>query len=136
MQKDTKTNLKLIDPESATSISKNLQISYKITRPLNKTAGTNEVDLSALQLYIVHFSKLPNSILGALGTRFMICLQPRDQDPITYIIPFPRPFSILIPRRTFFSYYAQVRMLTLLNNCYMIFSLQILFMSSIWFLCV
>jgi hypothetical protein len=67
---------------------------------------------------------------------FSIRLQPRDQDPVTYIIPFPGPFSILSPRGTFFSYYAQVRMLTLLNNCYMIFSLQILFTSGIQFLCV
>jgi hypothetical protein len=121
MQEDTTTNLKLADPELASSISRNLQISSKIAYPLNKTTGTNEVALWALQLYIVHFSKLPDSILGAPGTRFSIRLQPWDQDPVTYIIPFPRPFSILIPRGTFFSYYAQVCMLTLLNNCYMIF---------------
>jgi hypothetical protein len=112
MQEDTTTNLKLVDPESTASISQNLQISSKIARPLNKTTGTNEVALWALQLYIVHFSKLPDSILGAPGARFSIRLQPRDQDPVTYIIPFPGPFSILSPGGTFFSYYTQVRMLT------------------------
>jgi hypothetical protein len=121
MQEDTTTNLKLADPGMTTSIAQNLQISSQIARPLTTTAGTNEVALWALQLYIVHFSKLPDSILGAPGIHFSIHLQPRDQDPVTYTIPFPGPLSILSPRGAFFSYSAQVRMLTLLNNCYMIF---------------
>jgi hypothetical protein len=112
MQEDTTTNLKLVDPDSTASISQNLPISSTIARPLNKTAGTNEVALWALQLYIVHFSKLPDSFLGAPGVLFSIRLQPRDQDPVTYTIPFPRPLSILSPRGALFSSNAQVRMLT------------------------
>jgi hypothetical protein len=102
MQDDTKTNLKLDVPESITSISRNPQKSSKLARPLNNTASTNEVALWSLQLYIVHFSKLPDSIQGALGVHFLICLQPWDQHPITYTMTFPRPLSILSPQGTFF----------------------------------
>jgi hypothetical protein len=79
------------------------------------------VALWALQLYIVHFSKLPDSIQGALGIHFSIRLQPWDQHPVIYTMIVPGPLFILSPRGTFFSYFAQVRMLTLLNNRYMIF---------------
>jgi hypothetical protein len=121
MQDDTTTNLKLVGPESAASISRNLQNSSKLARPLNNTTGTNEVALWALQLYIVHFSKLPDSIQGAPGIHFSICLHPRDQHPVIYTMTVPGPLFILSPRGPFFSYSAQVRMLTLLNTRYMIF---------------
>jgi hypothetical protein len=111
VQEDTTTNLKLVDPESAGSISQNLQISPQISRPITLAAGTNEVAMWALQLYIVPFSKLPYSILGAPSIHFPIRLQPRDQDPATYTVTFPGPPSILGPRGAFFSHHAQVRML-------------------------
>jgi hypothetical protein len=72
-----------------------------ITHPLNKTVGTNEVTLWTLHLYIVHFSKLPDSFSRAPSVLFSIRLQPQDQDPITYTIPFPGPLSILIPQGHF-----------------------------------
>jgi hypothetical protein len=102
MQEDTTTNLKLVDPGMTTSITQNLQISSQIARPLTKTTGTNEVALWALQLYIVHFSKLPDSILGAPNVRFSICLQPWDQNPPTYTIIFPGPLSTPQPPGSIF----------------------------------
>jgi hypothetical protein len=59
MQEDTTTNLALTNPRSTGSISQNLQISSQTSRKLTMTAGTNEVALWALQLYIVPFAKLP-----------------------------------------------------------------------------
>jgi hypothetical protein len=112
MQEDTTTNLKLIDPDSDASITQNLPISSTIARPLNKIAGTNEVALWALQLYIVHFSKLLDSFPGASGVLFLIRLQPQDQDPITYTIPFLESLSILSPWGSLFSYNTWVCMLT------------------------
>jgi hypothetical protein len=79
------------------------------------------VALWALQLYIVHFSKLSDSIQGAPGIHFSIHLQPRDQHPVIYIMKIPMPLFILSPWGPLFSYFTQVRMLTLLNNRYMIF---------------
>jgi hypothetical protein len=55
MQEDTTTNLTLVDPGSTGSISRNLQISSQTSCKLTMTAGTNEVALWALQLYIVPF---------------------------------------------------------------------------------
>jgi hypothetical protein len=97
VQEDTTTNLKLVDPKSAGSISWNLQISPQTSRQSTMAAGTNEVAMWALQLYIVPFSKLPYSILGAPSVRFPIHLQPWDQDPTTYTVTFPGPPSILGP---------------------------------------
>jgi hypothetical protein len=87
-------------------------------------AGTNEVALWALQLYIVPFSKLPCSITGAQSIHFLIHLQPRDQDPTTYTVTFPRVtihprppgehFSHITPR-----YACSCSKLS--NNCYMFF---------------
>jgi hypothetical protein len=124
MQEDTTTNLKLTDPGTTASITQNLQISSQIARPLTKTTSTNEVALWALQLYIVLFANIPDSIPGAPNIHFSIRLQPRDQNPITYTIIFPRPLSILCPRGAFFSYphsgtHAHIHFL--LNNCYMFF---------------
>jgi hypothetical protein len=73
--------------------------------------GTNEVAMWALQLYIVPFAKLPCSITGAWSIYFLICLQPRDQDPATYMVTFPESPSILSLRGEFFSHHAQARML-------------------------
>jgi hypothetical protein len=50
----------------------NLQISPQISRPITLAAGTNEVAMWALQLYIVPFSKLPYSIPGAPSIHFPI----------------------------------------------------------------
>ena len=103
MQEDTTNNLKLVDPELTVSISRNLQKSSKIARPLNKTVGTNEVALWALQLYIVHFAKLPDLIPGAPNVCFSIRLQPWHQNPPTYTIIFPAPLSTPSPRGDFFT---------------------------------
>jgi hypothetical protein len=111
MQEDMTTNLTLTDPESAGLTSRNLQISPQTSRQSTTIAGTNEVALWALQLYIVHFSKLPYSILEAVSVRFPICLHPRDQDPTTYTVTFPGPPYLLGPRGSFFSHHAKVQML-------------------------
>jgi hypothetical protein len=54
-----------------------LQISkspLKTTRPVTIAAGTNEVAMWALQLYIGLFAKLPLTIPGAHGVHFSIRL--------------------------------------------------------------
>jgi hypothetical protein len=57
MQEDLTTNLTLMDPKSAGSISQNIQISPQNSRPVTLAASTNEVAIWALQLYIVPFAK-------------------------------------------------------------------------------
>jgi hypothetical protein len=57
MQEDMTTNLALANPRSASSNSQNLQISSQTSRQLTIAAGTNEVAMWALQLYIVPFAK-------------------------------------------------------------------------------
>jgi hypothetical protein len=52
MQDDQTTNLILADRQSDASSSPNLQISSETARPLTIAAGTNEVAMWALQLYI------------------------------------------------------------------------------------
>ncbi len=74
MQEDMTTNLTLIDPESTGSIYQNLQISPQTSRPSTTALGTDEVEMWALQLYIVPFAKLPYSILEAQSVRFLIRL--------------------------------------------------------------
>jgi hypothetical protein len=103
MQEDPTTKLTLVDPESAGSISQNLQISPQNSRPLTLAAGTNEMEIWALQLYIVPLPKLPRSFSRASCIRFSIRLWPQDQDPTTYSLIVPEPPSILIPRGAFFS---------------------------------
>jgi hypothetical protein len=121
MQEDTMTNPKLADPGKTTSIAQNLQISSQISRPLTTTTGTNEVALWALQIYIVCFAKIPDSIPGAPNICFSIHIQPQDQNPATYTIIFPKPLSTLSPWGDFFLSYSHSGMHAhihiLLNNC-------------------
>jgi hypothetical protein len=78
MQDDQTTNLILTDPQSDASCSPNRQNSSEIARPVTIAAGTNEVAMWSLQLYIGLFSKLPLTIPGAHGVHLSIHLQPRD----------------------------------------------------------
>jgi hypothetical protein len=73
-------------------------------------AGTNEVAMWALQLYVGVFSKLPLIIPGAHDVHFSNRLQPRDQHPATYIMTILGPLFILGPRGTHFLSHGQVRM--------------------------
>jgi hypothetical protein len=73
--------------------------------------STNEVAMWALQLYIGLSAKLPNTIPGASGVHFLIRLHPWDLHPAIYIKTVPRPFFILSPQGTIFSYPIQVHML-------------------------
>jgi hypothetical protein len=109
MQDVQTTNLKLARRESDASCSRNHSISSGSARKFTVAAGTNEVAMWALQLYIGLFAKLPLIIPGAHGVHFSNRLQPRDQRPATYIMTVPGPLFILSPRGTFFSYHGQVR---------------------------
>jgi hypothetical protein len=99
---------------------------------LTIAAGTNEVAMWALQLYIGLFAKLPLTIPGAHGVHFSIRLQPRDQHPIIYITAVPGPLFILSPRGTFFSYPGQVRMHIFTLIKYMLISSILFRYCSLW----
>jgi hypothetical protein len=111
----------------------------KTARPVTIAAGTNEVAMWALQLYIGLFSKLPLTIPGAHGVHFSIHLQPRDQHPVIYITAVPGPLFILSPRGTFFfipwsGTHAHIHAYQI--HAHIFDSLQILFTLGIWFSCV
>jgi hypothetical protein len=71
-------------------------------------AGTNEVAMWALQLYI---GFLPNfhSSFREPTIHFSNRLQPRDQRSAIYIMAIPGPLFILGPRGALFSRHGQVR---------------------------
>jgi hypothetical protein len=111
MQEDMTTNLALTDPESAGSISQNLQISSETSHPLTKTTGTNEVALWALQLYIVplpnfqdQLQELRSSIFRSIFSHGIRIPPPTQSHP-----PGHHPSSA--PEDAFFSHPAQVRLL-------------------------
>jgi hypothetical protein len=70
MQDVQTTNLTLARRRSGISCSQNHSISSESARKLTVAAGTNEVAMWALQLYICLFAKLPLTIPGAHGIRF------------------------------------------------------------------
>ena len=74
----------------------------KTAHPVTIVAGTNEVAMWTLQLYIGLFSKLPLTISGAQGVHFSNRLQPWDQRPTTYIIVVLGWLFILSPGAPFF----------------------------------
>jgi hypothetical protein len=139
MQDVQTTNLKLARRESDTSCSRNHAISSESTQKLTEAAGTNEVAMRALQLYIGLFAKLPLTIPGAHGVHFSNRLQPWDQRPATYIMTVPGPLFILSPRGTFFfiswpGTHAHCHIyLIYVHICYY---LQIWFTLGIWLFCV
>jgi hypothetical protein len=138
MQDVQTTNLKLARRESDTSCSRNHAISSKSTHKLTEAAGTNEVAMWALQLYIGLFAKLPLIIPGAHDVHFSNRLQPRDQHPATYIMAVPGPLFTLSPRGTLFSYHGQVctRIVIYLNTCsYFLFSSDIVHFGYLVVLC-
>jgi hypothetical protein len=111
----------------------------KTAHPVTLAAGTNEVAMWALQLYIGLFSKLPLTIPGAHGVHFLIRLQPQDQHPVIYIIEVPGPLFILSPRGAFFfipwlGTHAHIHAYQI--HTHIFDSLQILFTLGIWFSCV
>jgi hypothetical protein len=117
------TNLALADPESAGSISQNLQISSETSRPLTTTAGTNEVALWALQLYIVPFPNFQDQFQELRASIFRsifshgIRIPPPTQSHSLGHHPSSAPgehFSHITPR-----YACSCSKLS--NNCYMFF---------------
>jgi hypothetical protein len=58
------------------------------------TAGTNEVAMWALQLYITPFAKIPHAITGSQGLYLLIYSHQQDQDPATHTVTFPESPSI------------------------------------------
>jgi hypothetical protein len=72
MQEDGTTNLTLMTPRLFDLISRNRQIFSKCSRQITIATGTNEVALWDNQPYIVPFSKLPHSVIGALSLHFSI----------------------------------------------------------------
>jgi hypothetical protein len=132
MQDDQTTNLKLAHRRSGTSCSQNHSISSKFARSLTVAAGTNEVAMWALQLYIGLLPKLPLTIPEAHDVHFSNRLQPRDQRPATYITVVSGPLFILSPRGTFFSYHGQVRMRIVTFISYMFMFLILFRYCSLW----
>ena len=89
--------------------SQNRSISSRSALELTVAAGTNEVAMWALQLYVGFLPKLPLIISGAHDVHSSNRLQPRDQHPATYIMAVTRPLFILGPRGPLFSHHGQVR---------------------------
>jgi hypothetical protein len=103
--------------------------------------STNEVAMWALQLYIGLFVKLPLIILGAPGVHFSICLQPRDQHPIIYIMIVPGPLFISSPWDTIFFLHTLTRYAcaySKLSNkrSYVQFSSDMVHVGYLVFMCV
>jgi hypothetical protein len=84
MQDVHTTNLNLARREMDAWCSQNRSISSQSALELTVAAGTNEVAMWALQLYIGFFAKLPPTIPGAHDVHSSNRLQPRDQHPATY----------------------------------------------------
>jgi hypothetical protein len=108
------------------------------SRPITIAPSTNEVAMWTLQLYIGLFSKLPLTIPRAPGVHSSICLQPRDQHPVIYIMTVPRPLFILSPRdgifHTLIRYTCACSHLS--NTCsYIRFSSDIVHVEYLVFLC-
>jgi hypothetical protein len=104
----------------------------KTARPVTIAAGTNEVAMWALQLYIGLFSKLPLTIPGAHGVHFSIRLQPRDQHPVIYITSSPWASFHPEPPGHHFSYPGQVRMRIFTLIKYMLISSILFRYCSRW----
>jgi hypothetical protein len=109
MQDVQTTNLNLARRETDAWCSQNHSISSGSALELTVAAGTNEVAMWALQLYIALLTKLPLTIPGAQSVRFSNRLQPRDQRPVTYISAVPGSLFTMSPRGAFFPHHGQVR---------------------------
>jgi hypothetical protein len=109
MQDVQTTNLNLTHRETDAWCSQNHSISSGSALELTVAAGTNEVAMWALQLYIGVLPNFHSPFLGAHGVHFSNRLQPRDQRPAAYIMTIPGPLFTLSPRGTFFPHHGQVR---------------------------
>jgi hypothetical protein len=139
MQDDQTTNLKLAHRRSDTSCSQNHSISSEFSRPVTIAAGTNEVAMWALQLYI---GLLPN-----FHSPFRESMASIFQTVFSHGISIPPPTSRLslghfpsrAPRVPFF--HTMVRYTCALshlsNTCsYLCFSSDIVHFGYLAVLCV
>jgi hypothetical protein len=115
VKEDETTNLSLTTHGLVGLNYRSIQISSKTSHRLTMAAYTNEVALWAPQPYIVPFSKIPHSVIGAKSLCFSINFQTQDQGSTIYIVTFPGSSSKLDNGGAFFSHHAKVCMLMLKN---------------------
>ena len=138
MQDDQTTNLKLAQRQSATSCSLNHPISSGSARTITVAAGTNEVAMWALQLYIGLFPNFHSpfreptvSIFQSVFSHGISILSLHHNSPWVAFHPAPPGRLFFIPRSTMHAHSHTYKIHAHIFN-----SLQILFTLGIWFSCV
>jgi hypothetical protein len=132
MQDVQTTNLNLARQETDAWCSQNRSISSRSALELTVAAGTNEVAMWALQLYIGFFAKLPPTIPRAHGVHSSNHLQPWDQHPAAYIMAISGPLFTRSPWGAFFPHHGQVRTCIVTFVKYKLIPLILFRYCSLW----